>query len=135
MIRKIKNHDFSQIRNLLKEQFHVSDILEDPFCQCFVIEEQSEIIGFISYSNLYDHFDLNYIWIKEEKRKKGLGTQLLNVMLENARENGVSNITLEVSKQNVGARSFYRNYGFVEKAIRKNYYGFEDAILMVLEIR
>lgn len=135
MVRKIKKDDFIKIRELLKEEFQVTGLLEDPFGHYFVIEENKEIIGFISYSNLYDHFDLNYIWVEKENRKKGLGTQLLDVMVMEAKKGSVSQITLEVSEQNVSAITFYEKYGFVKKAIRKNYYGLENAILMILEIR
>ena len=135
MVRKIKKDDFIKIQELLKEEFQVTGLLEDPFGHYFVIEENKEIIGFISYSNLYDHFDLNYIWVKKENRKKGLGTQLLDVMVMEAKKGSVSQITLEVSEQNVSAITFYEKYGFVKKAIRKNYYGLENAILMILEIR
>lgn len=135
MVRKIKKDDLLKIRELLKEEFQVTGLLEDPFGHYFVIEENKEIIGFISYSNLYDHFDLNYIWVKKENRKKGLGTQLLDVMVMEAKKGSVFQITLEVSEQNVSAITFYEKYGFVKKAIRKNYYGLENAILMILEIR
>jgi ribosomal protein S18 acetylase RimI-like enzyme len=40
------------------------------------------------------------------------------------------NITLEVRKDNYPAIHVYKSLGFVEKAIRKNYYKGIDGILM-----
>lgn len=45
-------------------------------------------------------------------------------------EEHVVNITLEVRVSNEIARNLYKKFGFREVALRKFYYGDEDAILM-----
>ena len=49
-----------------------------------------------------------------------------------AREHGVSSLTLEVRVSNHGAQELYRAFGFVPAGIRKNYYAEvnEDALVM-----
>ena len=43
----------------------------------------------------------------------------------------LENITLEVRESNYSAINLYKKFGFNECATRKNYYGSEDAILMI----
>ena len=44
------------------------------------------------------------------------------------------NITLEVRVSNEIARNLYKKFGFREVALRKFYYGDEDAILMEKQV-
>ena len=53
--------DFDKINQLLKDNFKTKELFEDPFSHYLLYELQDVTVGFISYSNLYDHFDLNYI--------------------------------------------------------------------------
>ena len=49
-------------------------------------------------------------------------------------EEHVVNITLEVRVSNEIARNLYKKFGFREVALRKFYYGDEDAILMEKQV-
>ncbi len=49
-------------------------------------------------------------------------------------EEKVSNITLEVKTSNLSAIGLYKKYGFVVISTRKNYYGSDDAYLMIREM-
>ena len=49
-------------------------------------------------------------------------------------DNHVVNITLEVRISNEVARSLYKKFGFREVALRHNYYGDEDGILMEKQV-
>ena len=51
-----------------------------------------------------------------------------------AKQKNLLNITLEVRKSNEIAIHLYKKMGFNEAAIRKYYYGDEDAILMELKV-
>lgn len=44
-------------------------------------------------------------------------------------EKKIKKINLEVSSNNTTAINLYRNYGFQEVGLRKNYYGKHDGIL------
>ena len=46
----------------------------------------------------------------------------------------VINITLEVRVSNIRAINLYKKFGFREVALRKYYYGDEDAILMEKQV-
>lgn len=134
MIHKLTNSEIEKLNLILQNNFHSSVNLDDPFIQ-YWIYGQEEILGFISYSNLYDSFDLNYIWVEEKSRKSGIASSLMNVMIEQAHNSHVSTITLEVCETNESAIKLYEKFGFVKKTIRKNYYGDKNGILMLLEVR
>ena len=103
---------------------------KNPFLKNYVYLENNEPIGLISYSLIYDRIELEYIWVSFEHRKKGIASQLMNMMIK---EN-FNNITLEVSTANVGAINLYKKYGFKIASIRKKYYGSDDAYLMIREM-
>ena len=103
---------------------------ENPFLKNYVYIENNIPIGLISYSLIYDRIELEYIWVSFAHRKKGIASKLMDKMMEEK----VNNITLEVRKTNEGAISLYKKYNFKVVSTRKNYYGDEDAYLMIREM-
>ncbi len=72
--------------------------------------------------------------VAPELRNLGVGTALVNYVIEKLRNQGVKRVWLEVRISNTGARTFYKKFGFREEGIIENYYTLEDAIVMVKEI-
>ncbi len=103
---------------------------ENPFLKNFVFLNNNQPIGLISYSLIYDRIELEYIWVSLENRKMGIASKLMDKMFEN----NVKNITLEVNVLNIAAINLYKKYGFKIVSIRKNYYGSDDAYLMIREM-
>lgn len=113
------------------EEFNVEYLKkENPFLKNYVYLENNQPIGLISYSLIYDRIELEYIWTSFEHRKKGIASKLMDKMLEEK----VNNITLEVRTTNEGAINLYKKYNFKVVSTRKNYYGNEDAYLMIREM-
>jgi ribosomal protein S18 acetylase RimI-like enzyme len=52
------------------------------------------------------------LWVADELHRKGIGTRLMNVAKEKAKEQGRRAITLETQSCNVRAITFYRKQGF-----------------------
>lgn len=67
-------------------------------------------------------------------RRLGAATVLLGKSIEVMSRNLVFEVFLEVRRSNSAARDLYSKFGFKEAFVRKNYYGDEDAIVMVLEL-
>ena len=61
---------------------------------------------------------------------------LLIALLDEARRRGVAHVDLEVKADNDTARRLYERHGFVEIAVRRNYYqpSGTDAIVMRKEL-
>ena len=101
-----------------------------PYSRTINYKIDDKIIGYIDYSLIYDRMEIDNIKVEEEYQDKGIGTKLMSYLVSIAIENKVDNITLEVRKSNNKAIHLYKKFGFHEVAIRKYYYGDEDAILM-----
>lgn len=81
---------------------------------------------------LLDEAHITNIAVHPEYRGMGLGNAIVEQLLIEAKKNGISSMTLEVRISNISAINLYKKYGFIEEAIRKNYYQDtgEDAIIM-----
>ena len=127
MIRKASPEDLKELYLLVEKEFGVK-YKDNVFTNWLVYEEDDEIIGFINYDSIYENAEIEYIFVKEEHRKLGIATKLLNKMIEELKG---KNITLEVSSNNIEAINFYKKNNFIEVAKREKYYGKYDAILMI----
>lgn len=130
MITNYIDNYYEYLNNNIKE-FNIEYLKkENPFLKKYVYIENNEPIGLISYSLIYDRIELEYIWVSFEHRKKGIASKLMDKMIEEK----VNNITLEVRTTNEGAINLYKKYNFKVVSTRKNYYGNEDAYLMIREM-
>lgn len=124
MIREITNKDKEAANELLKEfNCTVESYKENPFAHILMYDN----IGILIYTKIYNRIEIEYI--KVSKKRCGIGSQLLNYMVKN--NSSIDNITLEVKVSNKEAISFYLKNSFERLAIRSNYYGNEDGVLMI----
>ena len=103
-----------------------NEIDNNPFAKLLLYEENSEIIGYIYYSDIYDRAEINQFEIKTIHRNCGKGQELLKKLIETVDKD----ITLEVREDNQNAIHLYIKNGFIKTAIRKGYYKGKDGILM-----
>ncbi len=72
--------------------------------------------------------------VNPHSQRMGNGSKLLHYLMEISRKHGADTIFLEVRPSNHIARELYRNAGFNEVGMRRDYYpakdGREDAIIM-----
>ena len=102
----------------------------NPFSKRIEYIVGDKALGFLNYSVIYDRMEIDNIEVKEKYRNKGIGTKLMEYIVKEAQNKKLMNITLEVRESNVIAQKLYIKMGFKKVAIRKYYYGDEDAILM-----
>ena len=108
------------------------ELLENPFSNLLVFEENQAIIGYIDWWITYEQAQLANIAVHPESWKQGIGQQLLNEALQDAIEKECENMTLEVRISNEHAIQFYEKNGFISVDTRKNYYDDgENAYLMI----
>lgn len=107
------------------------ELENNPFMNIVIYKKNNEIIGYLNYSVMYDKAELNYIYVCEKYRQKGIGEKMIQYLLSEC--HFCHNITLEVKKINMPAINLYKKYGFKECAVRKNYYQGIDGILMIYE--
>jgi len=103
--------------------------------KCWVLEQQTEIIGYAVMSVGVDEVHLLNISIKSSHQNQGLGRQFVLQMCDIAKKNNADTILLEVRPSNLSAVHLYDSIGFNEVGLRKNYYPDqngkrEDALIM-----
>ena len=105
--------------------------MDNPNFTCYGISNNMEMLGFISVMNSSDEVEILRIKVRKKARLIGIGTRLINKVIELSRQNGAKRILLEVNAHNYPAHRMYQKLGFVEVGRRHKYYNnHDDAILM-----
>ncbi|WP_404338458.1 ribosomal protein S18-alanine N-acetyltransferase [Pseudoalteromonas mariniglutinosa] len=104
--------------------------------------QQQQLVGFYIGEQAGPDLTLMDICVAPDFQGQGIAKQLLSAFIDYAEQQQAENIFLEVRESNTVAIALYQQTGFIEMAIRKNYYpskesdknGFEDAILMGISL-
>jgi L-amino acid N-acyltransferase YncA len=104
-----KLHDLTDIKNLIEtgEQF--------PKC---IAEIDKEIVGFgLAYPFRSERTFSNTVkftyWIKPAFTGKGLGAKFYDILESSCQKNGVKNILVNISSENLGSIKFHERRGFI----------------------
>lgn len=119
----------------LKESWSLdsySKELSNPLAKYLVAKDDSKIVGFAGLWAIIDEGHITNIAVHPNFREKGVGTILLQSLIDHSKDWGCNSLTLEVRSSNVAAKMLYKKFDFLEEGIRKNYYSDneEDAIIM-----
>lgn len=83
-----------------------------------------------------DHAHLNLLAVRPTHQRTGLGTRLMDWLMESAQVAGMATVSLELRTSNDDARRFYLAQGYTEAAYIPGYYrGRETAVRMVRDLR
>lgn len=93
------------------------------------------IVGFAGIKIIIDEAELMNIVVNKAFRHSGIGTLLLNKLLEICKEKNLDSIFLEVNEKNLNAQKLYKNFDFETISIRKNYYNSDNGIVMKKVLR
>lgn len=93
---------------------------------------EAGIVAFCSFWLVLDEVHINNLAVRWEFRARGLGTALLDHVLQAGASRGAERATLEVRRSNTPARRLYERLGFEVAATRPNYYVGppEDALIL-----
>ncbi len=111
------------------------------FCDCLrvgylcrVLELEGRVIGYGILSLLAEESHVLNLCISPDYRRMGFGRQLLRHLLELSASREVAQVFLEVRPSNVSALRLYREHGFEQIGLRRDYYraaeGREDALVL-----
>ncbi len=104
---------------------------ENKSYKCWILKSKEKALGYVSIIDLTDEYEILRIVVLKNARLQGLGMKLLNFVFEQAQNNNVKNVLLEVNDHNYPALSLYQKMGFEKIGERKQYYSKrENAILM-----
>jgi ribosomal-protein-alanine N-acetyltransferase len=94
------------------------------------------LAGYIVARMGADELHINNVAIREKYRRRGIGRDLLQRILEEGKRSGVACAFLELRAANTAALALYDRCGFRITSRRKNYYSepVEDALVMILKL-
>ena len=112
-----------------KETF-TGEIMSNSFASYWVMRKDKDIIGYGGMWLILDEAHITTLALLPEFRQRGLGSMLIEFLIEASRERGVARLTLEVRTSNQPAVTLYKKHGFVITGMRPQYYKDEDAYIM-----
>ncbi len=145
LIRCAETSDYDSVELIMKQvqQLHVDwrpDIYKpaDPVYsresfeklisekRLLVAEQGGAVVGLLSF--MYRHVEsdkqvtrdvlfVDDLAVSEEYRGQGIGTQLLQVMKDKAKQEHLDGLELQVNARNTAARKMYEKLGFTEKSV------------------
>ncbi len=98
----------------------------------FVAEEAGEVVGYCGVLMVLDQGDVINVGVRKKWQRRGIGKSLMEVLIRETADKGVTTLYLEVRASNQAAIGLYKELGFGEMGIRKGYYQdpMEDAVTM-----
>ncbi len=136
------DEDLTYIYNhiTLFDEFWSSSTLEDdyksPLSTYFIVRDKDHgnvIIGFAGIKTITNFAEVMNIVVKKDKRNIGVGSVLLEYVIDYCKKQGLNNLNLEVNRDNKPAVTIYKRHQFETVGLRKKYYNNKsDALLMTL---
>ncbi len=122
--------------------FALRDYLKTGMSTFLVATEGNEILGYAISTvekqinqRIIERGHLLKLVVKEEHRRKGVGSSLLKALIRNMEQRGVEEIYLEVRVENPDARKLYQKFGFKEREYMASFYlNGDDALLMIKKL-
>ena len=127
----------ASFNNPTTRQWYENELKRPEVCFIYVLRtDDTPVAGFCAFWLVADQLHINNLAVRPELRGSGLGTQLLEAIVAEARHLGAASLTLEVRRSNVAAQRLYAKAGFHEAGVRQNYYTqpVEDALVLLRKI-
>lgn len=137
VIRRIKEYELDQMIELCEEhaKFEKTEYSREGKLKklhahlwgnelvliCFVAVSKKELLGYITYTREFSTWSADYffhmdcLYIKEKKRKLGIGRRLVNEMVKSADREGIKQIQWQTPIENLNAIEFYHHLGAYSK--------------------
>ncbi len=138
-IREMRPDDLSEVARIENENFSMpwsrnafEDSLGRDYNIYLVVEIDGRIAGYCGMLLTPFEGQINNVCVDTDFRRRGVGHEMLERLLEKGRERGVSEFTLEVRESNVNALALYEKLGFKSEGVRKDFYDRpkENAVIM-----
>ena len=118
-ISEIENASFS---DTWSKRLIELEILNDSAVFIVARDEDGMMLGYAGGRQVFDEFNVTNIAVREECRGLGIGSALLQQLIDTACDQGSAFVTLEVRVSNQPARKMYESFGFIPLGERRDYY-------------
>jgi ribosomal-protein-alanine N-acetyltransferase len=124
--------------NPTTRQWYERELERPEVCFIYILQTpESPAAAFCAFWRVADQAHINNLAVRPELRRRGVGRQMLEAVIAEARRLGAASLSLEVRRSNIAAQRLYLRAGFREEAVRKSYYTqpVEDALVLSLKIK
>jgi len=98
----------------------------------FIVRSEGRIVSVARAKIEFESCYLERMVVDAEFRRKGVGTALVEHVVDYARKNGANKVFLDTSPKLTGSVDFYRRMGFIQSGyLRKHFWG-EDVVFLEL---
>ncbi len=142
-INKMNLEDLELIKDVLESEFDnfwnynilKEEILSENSYFIVAKNTENEIVGFAGTKIIVDEADVMNIVVRKSCRKEGIGSKMLENLINYSISKNLKFVNLEVNENNLSAIRLYDKFAFDHIGIRKKYYnGVSDAIIMRKEL-
>ena len=102
--------------NSLEEQLEIKTSLN------LGLKANNELISYVLCQDLFPEIEILRFGVKRKFQLQGNGKFLLKSLISLLKQKNYNRIFLEVNTSNSRAISLYKQFGFIDISIRKNYY-------------
>ena len=96
--------------------------LAQPTRRYLVAHDGADVVGYAGLFVLPPDADVQTVAVRPDRQGRGLARRLLQALVEEAEDAGVTHTMLEVRADNEPARALYRRLGFESISVRPRYY-------------
>lgn len=143
-IRDMKESDLDRVMEIENQSFNppwsreafLLELTKNLLAKYIVAEVNGDVAGYGGIWLIIDEGHVTNIAVDEKYRNKGVGSRILEGLIQICKDRNMTAMTLEVRRSNEPAKTLYKKYGFKEYGVRKGYYqdNHEDAIIMWKDI-
>ncbi len=110
----------------------VQELKNNKFAIYLSAKIENKVVGYAGMWKIFDEGHITNIAVHPEFRQIGIGSKLLEGLINISKKVNITKMTLEVRRSNKSAQTLYMKYGFKAAGIRKEYYADngEDAVIM-----
>ena len=96
----------------------------------YLAAEEGGLVGFAGVMVVADEAHVTNLLVEPDRRRQGIGLELMKSLVEASVAAGARHLTLEVRSRNEAARALYARLGLAPVGVRKGYYGNDDALIL-----
>ena len=142
LIEELKSADIPALLEIEKQEFSSpwdeemfrQEVEHRDISRSYVVVAEGRLVGYFVAWFFGERVHLLNIAVSSPNKRRGIGSRMLEFLIEMARREQKKVVTLEVREGNTGAISFYQRFDFEIIGKKEGYYhdDGEDAVLMAL---
>lgn len=104
------------------DQQTITELLNQDLNKLLIVIKDKKVVGYCLYQQVFEQGEIFRIGTHPDYQRQGIAAQLLEVLFEVLKRQGVESLLLEVRADNLPAIGLYERYGFTVIHQRKGYY-------------